>query len=338
MSPALGMTSWRPRSGGHDENMRGDAAAATEPTSRLLWESCRRDPDPAAVRRALTGGADAALAVAAAAEHRIGPLLWRALGAADARDALGSDGCRARLDGRRAPDGGAASHPACRRPRRSTPDRGGARAAGVQGASRGGPLPRAGAAPDGRHRPAPSRRPITGAPSTPSTRRGGGVVRSGGVEHYDTVLLHEHVPSLSLEVHYGLERASQRVTALDPEALWARRVPLDCAGTPAFGLAQADELVVLAAHAGKPFHGFMRLMWIADLGMIVNGAAARRRAGGLGCACAPRQRRPGASPSSVPRSSWPAASAWMPRRSCSRSRRAAGAVRRCASSSRSHGR
>ena len=73
------------------------------------------------------------------------------------------------------------------------------------------------------------------------------MVRSGGVEHYDTVLLHEHVPSLSLEVHYGLERASQRVTALDPEALWARRVPLDCAGTPAFGLAQADELVVLAA-------------------------------------------------------------------------------------------
>ena len=101
------------------------------------------------------------------------------------------------------------------------------------------------------------------------------VARSAGVEHYDTVLIHDQVPSLSLEVHYGLERASQRVTALDAEALWARRVPLDCAGTPAFGLSQADELVVLAADAGKPFHGFMRLVWIADLGMIVNSAAAR---------------------------------------------------------------
>ena len=101
------------------------------------------------------------------------------------------------------------------------------------------------------------------------------VARAGGVEHYDTVLIHDKVPSLSLEVHYGLERVSQRVNALDPGALWARRVPLDCAGTPAFGLAQADELIVLAAHAGKPFHGFVRLIWIADLAMIVGGAAAR---------------------------------------------------------------
>src|SRR6185437_9321276 len=65
--------------------------AATEPTSRLLWEACRRDPDPTAIRRALDGGADTAVAVAAAAQHRIGPLLWRALGAAGARDALGLD-------------------------------------------------------------------------------------------------------------------------------------------------------------------------------------------------------------------------------------------------------
>jgi hypothetical protein len=44
------------------------------------------------------------------------------------------------------------------------------------------------------------------------------------------------------------------------------------AGTPAFVLPQDEELVVLAAHAGKPHHGFVRLLWIADIAMIVRGA------------------------------------------------------------------
>ena len=71
--------------------------AVTEQTATLLWEACRRDPAPAAVGRALASGADLALALRAAAEHRIGPMLWRALGAADARDALGPE--RALLGG-----------------------------------------------------------------------------------------------------------------------------------------------------------------------------------------------------------------------------------------------
>ena len=101
------------------------------------------------------------------------------------------------------------------------------------------------------------------------------VVRPGGPDRYDTVLTHDEVPSLSLELHYGLEGTSQRVTALDPGALWERRQPIACAGTPAFGLPLADELVVLAAHAGKPHHGFVRLAWVADLAMIVGDAAER---------------------------------------------------------------
>ena len=158
-----------------------------------------------------------------AAEHRIGPLLWRP-SARPGRGTRWAPTAAPRRDGRCLPDGGAAPHSACRRPGRSSPDRGGARAAGVQGAGRGGPLPRARAAPDGRHRPAPSRdRP----PVRPRRPRRGGAGRSpgsGGVEHYDTVLVHEHVPSFSLEVHYGLERASQRVTAARPRgALGAAR-------------------------------------------------------------------------------------------------------------------
>jgi hypothetical protein len=106
-------------------------------------------------------------------------------------------------------------------------------------------------------------------------RAGWRVARAGGGDLYDTALTHDQVPSLFLELHYGLEGTSQRVTALDPGALWERRQPLECAGTPAFGLPPAEELVVLAAHAGKPHHGFVRLVWIADLAMIVGEAASR---------------------------------------------------------------
>lgn len=65
--------------------------ASIEATSLLLWEACSPDTDPDRVRRALAGDADVTLAVSAAEDHRISPLLWRALDAADALDALGAD-------------------------------------------------------------------------------------------------------------------------------------------------------------------------------------------------------------------------------------------------------
>ena len=100
------------------------------------------------------------------------------------------------------------------------------------------------------------------------------VARAAEGEQYDTVLTHPEVPSLFLELHFGLETASQRVTALDPVTLWARRQPAVVASTPAFVLPPNEELVVLAAHAGKPHHGFVRLVWIADIAMIVRDAAS----------------------------------------------------------------
>ena len=288
--------------------MGSDASAATEPTSRLLWESCRRDPDPAAVRRALDGGADAALAVAAAAQHRIGPLLWRALGVAGARDALGADAVTL----------GAMSDTLRMEAALLIPR---AVALAVRPLSDAGFQPVVFKGPTVAARyPEPGLRqmedidlllPLADHRRALDTldKAGWHVARAGGVGHYDTVLIHEQVPSLSLEVHYGLEDTSERVTALNPALLWSRRVPIDCAGTPAFGLSQADELVVLAAHAGKPFHGFTRLIWIADLAMIVGDAASRcrsglgRRAGGGRKGEVPhgRERRPrsGAPPAGV---------------------------------------
>lgn len=248
--------------------------AVTEQTATLLWEACRRDPAPAAVGRALTSGADLALAVRAAAEHRIGPMLWRALGAADARDALGPE--RALL-------GGVAD--AFRMEAVLLIPR--AVALAVRPLTDAGlePVVFKGPALAARY-PEPGLRPMEDIdlllPRADHARalgalEGAGwtVARPAGSDRYDTALRHPDVPSLFLELHYGLEGTSQRVTALDPGALWARRTPVDCAGTAAFGLPPADELVVLAAHAGKPHHGFSRLVWIADLAMIVGDAAAR---------------------------------------------------------------
>jgi hypothetical protein len=91
------------------------------------------------------------------------------------------------------------------------------------------------------------------------------------------MLVHSEVPSLALELHYGLESSYERVTKLDPIALWERREPIDCLGTPAFGLPAPEELVMLCTHAGKPYHGFTRLIWIADLAMVVGHASEAGR-------------------------------------------------------------
>src|SRR3984957_12707580 len=85
------MRPWPAVSGRHDERMSDEAGGVTEQTATLLWEACRRDPDLAGVRRALAGGADPSWAVRAASEQRIGALLWRAIGAAGALDALGPE-------------------------------------------------------------------------------------------------------------------------------------------------------------------------------------------------------------------------------------------------------
>jgi hypothetical protein len=246
----------------------------TEATAMLLWEACRRDPDPAAFRRALADGADIDRALAAATEHRIAPLLWRAFGAANARDELGP--LRAALCGMADTF---KMEALLLIPR--------AVALAVRPLTDAGlePVVFKGPAVAARY-PEPGLRPMEDIdlllPRRDHARAlqvldaaGWRVIRPAGADHYDTVLAHDDVPSLVLELHYGLEGASQRVTALHPEKLWGRRQPMACAGTPAFGLPLADELVVLAAHAGKPHHGFVRLAWIADLAMIVGDAAER---------------------------------------------------------------
>jgi hypothetical protein len=251
-------------------------SVSTARTASLLWEACRRDPHPESLRRSLEEGADLARAVAAAEEHRIGPLLWRALAAGDCLDELGPL--------RTALEGDADVHKmeallllpqAVALSVRPLTD------AGLEPVVLKGPAVAT-------HYPEPGLRPMEDIdlllPAADHLRAiaalqsvGWQVARPARRDLYDTSLIHPDVPSLFLELHYGLEGAAQRVTDLDAEELWRCRRPFVCAGTTACGLPEAEEIVMLAAHAGKPHHGFARLVWIADLAMIAGDASAQGR-------------------------------------------------------------
>jgi hypothetical protein len=105
-------------------------------------------------------------------------------------------------------------------------------------------------------------------------------------DHYDTGLVHPTLPGLPLELHFGLSSWRNRPNDLKADDLWARRRPVEILGTPGWGLAPDDEVVAVAAHAGKPFHVFSRLSWATDLAVISEGvewSAVQRRATETDC-------------------------------------------------------
>jgi hypothetical protein len=237
-------------------------------SARLLWESCRRDPDTALVREAVSNGADPEVSVSASCTHRVGPLLWRALEVAGSLDFLGRTRRRLsdvvevhRVEG------------LLLLPRAVSMALSPLTDAGLE------PVVLKGAALADRY-PEPGLRPmedidlllpreqIAEAIQT-LVKEGWRVVRTAVDDHYDTVLRHPHVPTVILELHHALESSHAKVTTLDPHALWDRRIPRRCFGSDAFVLPLPEELVMLAAHAGKPFHSFGRLIWVADLAMVV---------------------------------------------------------------------
>ena len=237
-------------------------------TAALLWEACRRYPRADSVVEAISNRAEMPRAVEAAVIHRIGPLLWRAVDTAGELDALGEakQNLGALADVHR-------MEALILLPRAVSMALRPLIDGGLEPVVLKGPIVAA-------RYPEPGLRPMDDIDLLLPERQhaealrilgnaGWKVVRRAARDHYDTVLTHEKVPFLCLELHYGLEASYERTTSLDPLALWQRRIPVDCLGTPGFGLPLPEEIVVLAAHAGKPFHGFSRLLWIADLSMVI---------------------------------------------------------------------
>ncbi len=245
----------------------------SEATTALLWESCRRELRLDAIRLAAQGKVQPSLLAGLALSNRLVPLLWRALDAAGVDDVLGEE--RSHL-----------SDLATLFRMQSLLVHPKAVSLAV------GPLTAVGLEPVMMKGPAvASRYPEVGLrpmddldlllPSEHHDQALNALVAAGWTVSrprsrgwYDTQLRHSEVPAMPLELHYGLDGWHERSNRLHPRWLWEQRVPIDCLGTAAFGLPLEVELVSLAAHAGKPYHGFDRMIWLADLAMILSDAGA----------------------------------------------------------------
>ncbi len=219
----------------------------------------------------MDSGADGEHAGRVAFDQRTGPLLWRALDAADRLDSLGTAGevLRADFDMRRMQAElllpfavAAAVEPLT--------------AAGLEPVIFKGPAV-------AQRYPSPGLRPMDDLDVLLPARQHEAALavllaagwtrfeREG--HHHDTVLFHPRVPHLALELHRGLDSWRDQSNQLSYSELWDRRQPIDCMGTQAFGVAPEDELVALAGHAGKPFHQFQRLIWSVDFAVLIEAAS-----------------------------------------------------------------
>jgi hypothetical protein len=233
-------------------------------TAELLWAACRPTPSLDGVATAIAHGADLDAAADIAIAQRVSPLLLRALtetGAAATSEPwverLEHDARRCRAQSRMLlPQMG----PLALKPLADA----GLEPLVIKGASL---APRY---PDPALRPMddvdmilPDRQiddalrhlaPYGWQPHTPPDRR-----------RFQVDVTHSSMPGLHIDLHRGLDSWRTRANRLTSDALWALRQPTTLYGAPAFVLPPEVELVGLAAHAAKPYHGFDRLIWIVDI-------------------------------------------------------------------------
>lgn len=240
-------------------------------TACLLWAAARPDPDVEEVAAAVRDGADVVAAADAAMVGRVGPLVWRALRAAGVDDHAGEAGdlLSRESDLRRVqaalliPEALEAILPPLS-------------AAGLE------PLVFKGPAIAERY-PEPGLRAMDDIDVVLPERQlqaalralhdvGWKEIHGRHGDHYDRYLVHPRVPGLPVELHWDLATWRTRSDHLRGTGLWRRRVPTTCFGLPAFGLRPEVELVALAAHAGKPFHHFQRLIWSVDIAVLLAAA------------------------------------------------------------------
>jgi hypothetical protein len=230
----------------------------------LLWAACRPDPSRDGVATAIAHGADLDEAAELAIAQRVSPLLWRALSDAGVAGALEPWREKLENDAQR-----------CRAQSRMLLPQIGPRAlapladAGVE------PLVIKGAAiapryPDLGLRPMDDVDMIVPGHQIDAALQA--LTAAGWQRHtppqrrqFQVDVTHPSLPGLHIDLHRGLDTWRTRANRLNSEALWAQRQPKTLYGAPAFVLPPETELVSLAAHAAKPYHGFDRLIWIVDI-------------------------------------------------------------------------
>ncbi len=249
----------------------------SSPTAALLWAACRLEPSADEVTDAIAHGADLHFAAELALVERVSPLLWRAVRLAGVETDGQAWATTLQQDAAR-----------CHAQSRLTLPRFGALAlaplaeAGLEAlVIKGGAV--AGRYPDLALRPMDDidliLPPSQIEPAVDALKTTGWVrYESPARRQHEVDLTHPALPGLPIDLHRGLSTWRSRANRLTSEGLWAARQATTLHGTPAFVLAPAPELVMLAAHAAKPFHIFNRLLWSVDIAVVVADAEAH---GGL---------------------------------------------------------
>lgn len=111
---------------------------------------------------------------------------------------------------------------------------------------------------------------------------------TGWAPAYDLGMTHPDTGGLPIEVHFELQRRSQRTNELDAALLWSERIESSVAGQRVWGLPPELEVLALSTHAAKPFHVFNRLIWAVDLAVITRSCdidwdVVERRSAALRC-------------------------------------------------------
>ncbi len=244
-----------------------------DPTASLLWAACRRTPALDEITDSLSRGANLDLAAEIALGQRVSPLLWRALNAAG----VAGDGQRwaAQLEKDSA---------RCHAQSRLSLPRIGALALTPLAEAGHAPLVIKGASLASRY-PDPALRPMDDVdlvlPPDQVEPAITALVAAGWVRlptperrPHEVDLTHPSLPGLPIDLHRSLAWWRTRANQLTSDQLWAAREPVTLYGAGVFGLPTELELVMLAAHAAKPFHVFGRLLWSADIAMVISGAEA----------------------------------------------------------------
>ncbi len=245
-------------------------------TAALLWAACRIEPAPKDVATAIDAGADLDLAADIAVAERVSPLLWRALRAANV--ATGPAQWAATLEG---------DERRCyARSRLALPQLGPLALAPLGDAGLEA-LVIKGAALVGRY-PDPALRPMDDLDlvlppdhieaAVRALEAAGWTRQPSTVARHEVNLTHSALPGFPIDLHRGLATWRTRANRLGSDQLWAARRPTTMCGAPSYVLPPELELVMLAAHAAKPFHTFDRLIWTVDVGVVVDHA---EHAGGL---------------------------------------------------------
>ena len=232
----------------------------TNPTAELLWAACRPSPDGDEVATAIAHGAEVDLAAELAVAQRISPLLYRALklaGVSPISDILERDAHRCHAQSRMLLPmmGRLALKPLAD--------------AGIEAlVVKGGALaPRY---PDADLRPMDDIDLIVpesqiNATITTLNDAGWDTHTPPHRRRYQLDLTHTSLPGLHIDLHRDLSNWRTRSNRLTSDTLWAARQRTELYGAPAYVLPPELELVMLAAHAAKPYHGFDRLIWIVDV-------------------------------------------------------------------------